>query len=195
MNDTSPTSNGDRHSTTGTGTGWSTQRIATTALLCALAAICTLFVEFPIIPAVPWLKYDPSGIVCLVAGLVFGPSTGLVVSVVSYLPHVATASGFWGMLMAIVATVSLVLPASLAYAGHHSHARLVASLVLGAICSVVACIGANVVVTPIYAHMSTADVVALVVPALLPFNVLKAAINCVVTALVLAPASRALGRR
>ena len=99
---------GDRHSTTTSENGWSTRRIAMTALLCAVAAICTLFVEVPIVPGVAWLKYDPSGIVALVAGLVFGPATGAVVSIVSYLPHIATASGFWGMLMAIAATFSLV---------------------------------------------------------------------------------------
>ncbi|WP_245719254.1 hypothetical protein [Parafannyhessea umbonata] len=43
----------DSHSTTEQGSGWSTKRIAVTALFCALAAICTLFVEFPILPAVP----------------------------------------------------------------------------------------------------------------------------------------------
>ncbi len=185
---------GDRHSTTTSENGWSTRRIAMTALLCAVAAICTLFVEVPIVPGVAWLKYDPSGIVALVAGLVFGPATGAVVSIVSYLPHIATASGFWGMLMAVAATFSLVMPAALVYHRDHSRKGLVIGLAIGAVVSVAVCIVMNLVVTPIYARMSVSDVAALIVPALLPFNVAKVAINCVVTALILEPVSKALGK-
>lgn len=183
----------DSHSTTSQGSGWSTKRIAMTALFCALAAICTLFVEFPILPAVPWLKYDPSGIVCLVAGFAFGPATGAVVSVISYLPHIATASGFWGMLMAIIATITMVVPSSLIYKRDTTMKGAIIGLVVGAVISVACCIVANIIVTPLYAHMSTQDVLALVVPALLPFNALKVAINAVVTALIYKPVSKALG--
>ena len=45
---------------------WSTKRIAMYALFVALS-MAVSFIEFPIIPGVQWLKYDPSGIVCLVA--------------------------------------------------------------------------------------------------------------------------------
>ena len=165
-----------------------------TALLCAAAAICTLFVEFPIVPGISWLKYDPSGIVALIAGLVFGPATGAVVSVISYLPHIATASGFWGMLMAMVATFSLVVPAALVYRRNGSRRGLILSLVVGAVVSVAASVVMNLVITPIYAHVSVSDVMALVVPALLPFNIAKVAINCIVCALVLKPVSRAIGK-
>ena len=67
------TSHDDTHSTTAQG-GWSTKTIAVTALFCALAAVCTLFIEIPLLPGVPWLQYDPSGIVALVAGFAFGPA-------------------------------------------------------------------------------------------------------------------------
>ena len=89
----SSTSRHDSHSTTAQGSGWSTKRIAITALFCAVAAISTLFLEFPILPGVTFLKYDPSAIVALIAGFAFGPATGVIVSTVSYLPHIATSSG------------------------------------------------------------------------------------------------------
>ncbi len=106
--------NHDNHSTSEQGT-WTTKRIAITALFCSVAAICTLMVEFPILPGVTWLKYDPSGIVALVAGFAFGPATGAIVSTIPYLVHLATQSGIYGMLMAMLATIALVLPASLVY--------------------------------------------------------------------------------
>ena len=183
----------DTHSTTADGSGWSTKRIAITALFCAAAAICTLFLEFPILPAAPWLKYDPSGVVALIAGLAFGPATGVVVSTVSYLPHLVTGSGFWGMLMAIIATLSLVLPTSLIYQRKTTFKGALIGMGVGAIVCLVCCLVANVIVTPIYAHMTTQEVIDLILPVLLPFNAIKIAINCVVCAFIYKPITKALG--
>lgn len=183
----------DTHSTTDQGSGWSTKRIAVTALFCALAAIATLFLEFPIIPGVQWLQYDPSGIVALIAGFAFGPATGAVVSVLPYLVHLATASGIYGTVMAILATLSLVLPASLVYRRNTTLKGAIAGMAVGAVVCLAACILGNLLITPFYAGMPVDAVVALIVPALLPFNLAKIAINCVVTALIYKPVSKALG--
>ena len=185
------TSHHDTHSTTAQG-GWSTKRIAVTALFCALAAVCTLFIEIPLLPGVPWLQYDPSGIVALVAGFAFGHAVGATVSIISYLPHIATASGFWGMVMAMLATFSLVMPASLIYQKHTTMKGAIAGMVVGAIVSVLCCIVGNLIVTPIYAGMTTEQVAALIVPALLPFNAAKVLINCVVCGLIYKPVTKAL---
>lgn len=181
----------DTHATTASG-GWSTKRIATTALFCAVAAIATLFLEFPILPGVTFLKYDPSAIVALVAGFAFGPGTGLLVSVLPYLVHLATQSGVYGALMAIIATLSLVLPASLVYQRMTSFKGAVLGMVVGAVVCLAVVIGANIVITPLYMGAPRETVIAMIVPALLPFNLLKVAINCVVTALVYKPLSKAL---
>lgn len=187
-------SNATRHDTHATtqGSGWSTKRIAVTALFCAVAAIATLFLEFPILPGVTFLKYDPSAIVALVAGFAFGPATGAVVSILPYLVHLATQSGLYGAFMAIVATLSLVLPASLIYQRMTSFRGAIIGMVVGAVVCLACCIAANVVVTPLYMGAPTEVVVAMIVPTLLPFNVIKVAINCVVTALVYKPLSKAL---
>ena len=181
----------DTHATTATG-GWSTKRIATTALFCAVAAIATLFLEFPILPGVTFLKYDPSAIVALVAGFAFGPSTGALVSVLPYLVHLATQSGVYGALMAIIATLSLVLPASLVYQRNTSFKGAITGMVVGGVVCLAVVIAANVVITPLYMGAPRETVIGMIVPALLPFNLLKVVINCVVTALVYKPLSKAL---
>ncbi len=188
----SQTNRHDAHSTTQNG-AWSSKRIAVAALFCAVAAICTLFIEFPIIPGVTFLKYDPSAIVALVAGFAFGPAMGVIVSTLPYLPHLMTASGIYGCIMAIIATLSLVLPASLVYKHDTSFKGAIKGLIIGAIICLVCCIGANLIVTPIYMGAPTEAVVAMIVPTLLPFNVLKILINCVVCALVYKPIAKALG--
>ena len=183
----------DAHSTTAQGASWSTKRIAITALFCAVAAICTLFLEFPILPGVTFLKYDPSAIIALVAGFAFGPATGAIVSTVSYLPHIATQSGIYGMVMAIIATLSLVLPASLVYKRNTTFQGALIGMGVGAVVCVACCIGANVIITPIYMGAPTQTVIDMIVPALLPFNAAKIAINCIVTALVYKPITKAIG--
>lgn len=181
----------DTHSTTASS-GWSTKRIAVTALFCAVAAICTLFIEFPILPGVTFLKYDPSAIAALIAGFAYGPATGVVVSVLPYLVHLATESGIYGTIMAIIATLTLVLPASLIYQRNTTMRGAITGLVVGGVVCLACCILANIVITPIYMGAPRDAVIAMIVPTLLPFNVLKIALNCVITAFVYKPISKAL---
>ncbi|MCH3947890.1 MAG: ECF transporter S component [Olsenella sp.] len=188
-----PTSSRNASHSTHEASGWGTRRIAVTALLCAMAAICTLLLEFPILPGVTWLKYDPSGIVALIAGFAFGPATGAVVSVIPYLVHVTTASGVYGMIMAVLATFSLVMPASLIYRRNRTMRGAVLGLVTGSVVCLAACIVGNLIVTPFYTGMPLDAVIALIVPALLPFNLIKIAINCAVFAFIMRPAFKAMG--
>ena len=127
------------------------------------------------------------------AGFAFGPATGAAVSVLPYLVHLATQSGVYGMLMAILATLSLVLPASLVYRRDTTRRGAVLGMVVGAVVCLAACILGNLVVTPLYSGMPVQAVVALIVPALLPFNLIKIAINCALAYLVYKPVSKALG--
>lgn len=180
------------HATSAQG-GWSTRRIATTALFCALSFVLT-FVEFPIFPPAPWLMYDPSGIVAFVAALAFGPSTGAVVVVLPWVLKTLFSFNPWGHLMAIVAGVALCVPAALVARRVQGRRGLALGMALGAACSLVACIAGNLVVTPLYTAVSTADVIAMVVPVLLPFNAIKIALNCIVAALVEGPVSQVISR-
>ena len=91
---------------------WSTKRIAMYALFVALS-MAVSFVEFPIVPGVEWLKYDPSGIVSLVAGFAYGPAAAVIVSVLGFLPHLFTNP--WGTLMAVLVALALSVPAALIY--------------------------------------------------------------------------------
>lgn len=183
----------DAHATTAQGKGWSTKRIAVTALFCAVAAIATLFLEFPILPGAPWLKYDPSGIVALIAGFAFGPGTAAVVSILPYFVHFATSSGIYGVIMAILATFALAVPASIIYQRTTTMRGAIVGMVVGAVVCLAACLLGNILITPLFMPGTTVEaVIGMIVPILLPFNLIKIAINCVVTALVYKPLSKAL---
>lgn len=188
---TNSTMRHDTHATTKSG-GWSTKRIATAALFCAAAAIATLFMQFPILPGVTFLMYDPSSIVALVAGFAFGPAMGALVSILPYLVHLASESGIYGAFMAIVATISLVLPAAFIYQRMTSFKGALVGMAVGAVVCLACCILANLVVTPLYMGAPVETVIGMIIPVLLPFNVIKISINCIVTALVYKPLSKAL---
>ena len=170
---------------------WSTRRIAMYALFVALS-MAVSFIEVPIIPGVQWLKYDPSGIVSLVAGFAFGPAAAVIVSVLGFIPHLFTNP--WGTLMAVLVALGLSVPASLIYRRNRTRKGALAGIIVGAVAALVLAIVGNVIVTPFYTHMTTAQVVALIVPALLPFNALKFTIHGVVTFLIYKPVSNLLNR-
>ena len=141
---------------------WSTRRIAMYALFVALA-MATSFISFPILPnpAFSFLKYDPSGIVCL---------------------------------MAVLVALALSVPAALIYRHAHTRKGAVIGLVVGALLALVAAIAGNLVITPIYTGWPVSEVAAIIVPALLPFNLIKFVIHGVVTFLVYKPISNLLNR-
>ena len=109
---------------------WSTKRIAMYALFVALS-MAVSFIEFPIIPGVQWLKYDPSGIVCLVAGFAFGPAAAVIVSVLGFVPHLFTNP--WGTLMAVLVALALSVPASLIYKKNKTRKGALIGIIVGAV--------------------------------------------------------------
>ncbi|KAA8830264.1 ECF transporter S component [Bifidobacterium tissieri] len=188
----SVSSHTDTHSTGVADSGrWSTKRIAVYALFVALAMV-TSFIELPIFPAAPYLKYDPSGIVCLIAGFAFGPSAAVVVSVLGFVPHMFGDP--WGSIMAIAVALALSVPASVIYKRWRTRKGATAGILVGAVAALAIAIVGNLLITPIYAHMTVAQVAAMIVPILLPFNLLKFAIHGVVTFLIYKPISDLLNR-
>ncbi|HJE21311.1 ECF transporter S component [uncultured Bifidobacterium sp.] len=170
---------------------WSTRRIAVYALFVALS-MAVSFIEFPLIPGVPWLKYDPSGIVSLVAGFAYGPAAAAIVSVLGFVPHVFADP--WGSLMAIAVALAMSVPAALVYRRMRTRRGALAGIIVGAVVALVVAIIGNLLVTPIYAHMTVEQVAAMIVPALLPFNLAKLAVHGVVTFLIYKPISNLLHR-
>ena len=170
--------------------GWSSQRIALCALLCAASALSTLLLEFPIMPGITWLKYDPSSAIALICACLFDPALTLVVSTVPYLVHLTSSTGVFGCIMAICATVSLTVPVSIIYRRFPTRAGMIAAFVAGSIVSLVACLGANLLITPLYTGAPLSAVLAMIIPLLLPFNIIKLGINIVLACALFAPVRR-----
>lgn len=171
-------------------TSINTKKIALAALFTA-ASLLLSFIQIPIFPAAPWLMYDPSGIVCLIAALAFGPKLGTAVAIISWLPRVFLDP--FGAPMGMASTCAFIIPAALIYLrGNRSRTASLVGMIVGAIVSIVVACILNLFVTPLYTAVSMMDVVAMILPILLPFNALKMVINTVAGQVLLAPCMNAL---
>ena len=167
-----------------------TRKIALAALFTA-ASLMLSFIQIPIFPAAPWLMYDPSGVVCLIAALAFGPKLGVTVAVISWLPRLFLDP--FGAPMGMLSTCAFIIPAALAYTkAKRTRMASIAGMLTGAILSVALSCAMNLVVTPLYTAVSIADVAAMIIPILLPFNALKMLINMVAGQALLTPCMNVL---
>lgn len=164
--------------------------IALAALFTAASLILS-FVQIPIFPAAPWLMYDPSGIVCLIAALAFGPKLGASVAIISWLPRVFLDP--FGAPMGMLSTCLFVVPAALVYLkGKRTRRASLAGMALGAALSIVLSCAMNLLVTPLYTAINIEQVAGMILPILLPFNALKMLINIAAGQALLAPCMNVL---
>ena len=129
---------------------------------------------------------------CVGAGVPDGPGRCVSVGVPGVRPNLLTNPG--RTLCAGLWSLALSGPAALIYLRNKTRKGAVIGIIVGAIAALAVAIVGNMIVTPFYAHMTIAQVVALIVPALLPFNALKFTIHGVVTFLIYKPISNLLNR-
>lgn len=162
---------------------WSTKQLVTMALMCAIAILLS-FVEFPIIPAASFLKLDVALVPSTVVGFAYGPGPGVLVGIVCAVAH-ATITGNWvGALMNSIMAVAFILPATAIYARSRTFKSAMIGLVVSIVVLVVAAVVANLVIDPIFYGYPFDAVVGLIVPAIIPFNVIKGLVISLLTAIV-----------
>ena len=163
---------------------WSTRQLATMALFTALGIILS-FIEFPLLPGTDFLKYDASQVTALFCGLSYGPAAGSIVGVVTAWMHALFTGNVWGAVMNTGVCLAFVLPASFVYKRSQKLSALIIGLIVSSICSICVALLMNLVVTPIYMGVPVDAVIAMILPILLPFNVIKAAINSVLAIILI----------
>lgn len=160
------------------------RRFTQVAVLGAIA-FTFMYVEFPL-PFFPtFLKYDPSDVPALIAAFALSPTAGVAVefikAVLIQLFRSGTVGGPFGIFMNLLAGITLVGVAGIYYLIEHTKAGAIKSLILGVLAMAGVMIVANIALTPIFFGIPRAGVIALVLPALLPFNLLKGTMSALVT--------------
>lgn len=153
------------------------------ALLSAMSIVLLLLTRFPIIPSAPFLKYEAADVPILVGAFMFGPLSGLIITfVVAFLQAAFfdPGSGWVGFVMHVIATGTLVLVAGGIYKRFHTFMGAIAGLISGSLAMTAMMIPANLFFTVNFYGMPYDQVVALILPALLPFNLIKSFGNSII---------------
>ncbi len=164
-----------------------TYLMATVAILAALSIVMLLVVPtIPIFPAAPFLRYDMADVPILVGSLLLGPGPGMAILVIvsAIQAFVLGQDGILGFLMHVIASGVLLLIPSLLYRHKPSFKRLLMGLVLGTLGMAVVMAGWNLVITPIFLGTSIDIVLEMLVPIIIPFNLIKAGLNSLITGVV-----------
>jgi riboflavin transporter FmnP len=167
------------------------------AMLSTAAYVLTFLSHFIPINIMGFLHYDPSDIVVVVGGFLFGPLTALVISVVvSFVEFITISStGPIGLIMNVISTFSFACVAAFVYKRKQTLAGAVFALAAGVVAMTAIMLLWNYIITPLYmANVSREQVTAMLLPVFLPFNLLKGALNATVTLLLYKPLVTALRR-
>ena len=171
----------------------STRYMAAVAMFAALSFVSVLIAK--VIPNVAgFLSYEPKDAVIVIAGLLYGPLTSVLISVIVSLIEMLTISstGPYGFLMNVISTCAFAVPAAWYYQKHITQKDAVIGLCFGVITMVVAMLLWNYIITPFYMGVSRETVAGMLMSVFLPFNLVKGGINAGLTLLLYKPVVGAL---
>ena len=172
--------------------GVKTRNIACFGMLAAISYAVTMLCQL-IPPVAGFLSFDLKGVILAIGGFLFGPVTALMITLVVCLVEMVTVSGTGpvGLLMNVLSTLALILPAAMLYRRRRSRKSAVLGLVLGVVIMTAVMLLWNLIVTPGYLDVPRETVVDML-PLLLAFNLVKGAANAVCTILIYKPVAGAL---
>lgn len=153
------------------------------AILSALSIVLLLVTRFPIIPSAPFLKYEAADVPILVGTFMFGPLSGIIITfIVAFLQAVFfdAGDGWVGFLMHMIATGTLVLVAGTIYKKFYTFKGAIVGLIAGSLSMATIMIFSNLFFTVRFYGVPYDAVVAMILPALLPFNLIKAFANSII---------------
>lgn len=170
-----------------------TKKLTTISMLCALSYAAAAVGR---IPLVLFLKYDPKDIIIAISGLIYGPFPSFLIALIVSLAEMVTVSdnGIIGCLMNIISSCSFACTAALIYSKRRKLSGAVGGLFCGCGCQVVVMLLWNYLITPVYMGCPREAVVELLIPAFLPFNLIKGGFNAAITMLLYKPVVTALRR-
>ncbi|MCH5349781.1 MAG: ECF transporter S component [Oscillospiraceae bacterium] len=160
-------------------------------VMAVMAAMAYAAVTLFRIPVVLFLKYEPKDVIITIGGFMFGPLASVLMSLVVSLVEMVTISdtGPLGALMNFIGTCSFACLAALIYKSFHTIKGAVAGLAVGTVVMVIIMLAWNYLITPIYMGYPREAVAAMLLPAFLPFNLLKGVLNSAITMLIYKPLS------
>lgn len=165
---------------------FSVKKMVTMAVLSALSIVLMLIIRVPIIPAAPYLIYEPADVPIFIGTFLFGPLAGLAMTVVvsAIQATMLSPDGWVGFVMHVAATGTFVVTAGLIYKKVHKLKGAIIALVAGTLAMTLIMIPVNMIIQPLVYGYPLEAVKSLIVPVLIPFNLIKAGVNSVITLII-----------
>ncbi|MBP2069048.1 ECF transporter S component [Anaerococcus nagyae] len=180
---------------------FSLDRITKVGILSALS-YGLMFIQVPIPIAPPFMKLDLADVPSLIGGFALGPWYGVMIQFIKNLLNLSkTMTGGVGELSNFIVGSTFVLVSSLIYRNNKTKKNSILSLILGVLAmSAVATISNAFVVFPLYGKAMNMDLSAfaaqagknslvknyftLMIFSIAPFNIIKGAVESIVTELI-----------
>lgn len=151
-----------------------------TGVLACMALLLEVYVYFPVLPAASFLLYSPGDLPIIVAAVVVGPFAGVSAAFVdaTLFAMLTGQGGPWGVFMHFVASGGMALVIGWAW---RKSRKLHLSMLAGILTRVALMVPLNLLVTPIYTGAPRSVVMGMIVPAIIPFNLIHAGLNTVLS--------------
>lgn len=170
------------------------QRLVFIALLSAIAMMCMLCFGVSVIPGATYLKYEPSGGVILLCGLLLGPAGALECAFVKCILYILVHGGSpYGHISDLLATCVFVGGTTflLYKLKGDGKVRMILCCAGGAIAATLVMIPANYVILHLQYGMDPAAVTASMVY-IIPYNLVKTCLNSALALCLYHPVSQAI---
>ena len=167
--------------------------ITSLAMLAAIAYVVMLLSKM--LPQVSgFLQMDLKDTVICIGGFLFGPVASALISLVVALVEMFSVSdtGPIGMVMNVLATCSFCCTAAFVYKKQHTKKGAVLGLLLGVAALTVVMLLWNYLITPLYMGVERDVVKDMLVPIILPFNLVKGGLNMALILVLYKPVVTAL---
>ena len=166
------------------------KKITILAMFAALGYICLFVFRFK----VSFLTLEFKDVFITMAGFVFGPVAALGVALAESLLEMVKLSdtGFWGALMNFAGSATFAVTAAVIYMYNKSFKGAVIGLTAAVFSMTAVMLLMNLLITPIYAHTDVKTVIGMIIPLLLPFNLIKSVLNAAIAFILYKPISQAL---
>lgn len=164
-----------------------TRKLCVLAMLSALAFLLAAHARIAIVPAVSFLRYDPKDIIIVIAGFIFGPLAAFVVTVVVAAMQWFTGvslTAHIGFIMNVIGSTAFCCTAALIYQKKRTFKGALLGLIIGGLFATGVMMLWNYILTPHFMNVPREQVVALLLPGFLPFNLINNGLNILLTMLL-----------
>ena len=174
-----------------------TKKLTTLAMLSALAFLLALVFHYlpipPLVPAAPFLKFEPKDVVIVIAGFLYGPLAVVPMAiVVGLLEMPLSATWLYGLIMNVASTCAFACTASIIYKKWRTIYGAAIGLAAGTIITTAVMIPLNYLITPFFMGVPRHVVVAILVIGIGLFNFIKYALIAAITMQLYIPLKAAL---